>query len=156
MNVSSALKLRARFSVVKICFGSCSWTLPRAIICAHQRPHAQSKTVVVAREKIQPVCDAKDLTITGSKEGATSLQTSSIRIITALTWVSPCFISPVTGPTRTGTQSLSKQSLYPMVLRSCTTSKKRIVPKRSPLVRSENGPGEVVASLSGGQESQHR
>lgn len=79
-------------------------------------------------KRIHPDLFVKNAIMSGSNDGAKSLTICSIRTITELTCVKSYAMSGVIGPTRMGTQSLSTDSLLAMLLRSWTTSRRRIKP----------------------------
>lgn len=128
-----------------------------AIIRAHHTSMAQKSKVEAAMTEIHAARELKTDIRMGKSEGATSLQIKSILTMTEFTPVRSYLRSDLIGPTKTGTQSLSSESLFPIAARSWIISKSRIVPNRKPFWRLEKGPPEgVVPSAETGQESQSR
>jgi len=122
---------------------------------AHHTSNVQKTAVSTIKTRIHAVREVKADIITGRREGATSLQTRSILVMTELTSVRPYLMSGVIWPTNTGTQSLSRESLLPIAPRSCIISSKRIMPNNIPLWKLEKGlPASVVPSAGTGKDSQ--
>jgi hypothetical protein len=58
-------------------------------------------------------------------------------------------MSGVIWPTRTGTQSLSRDNLFPIAPRSWIISSKRMIPNTMPFWKFENGLSECVVPSPG-------